>query len=68
MVVLIPAVVPVSMSVVFAGLRGRLTARTAYNVGFAVYWVGWCAAVSLWILGPANGGAAADRGPAAVRR
>ena len=49
--VLIPAVVPVSMSVVFAGLRGRLTARTAYNVGFAVYWVGWCAPVSLWILG-----------------
>ena len=50
-VVLVPAVVPVSMSGVFAGLRGRLTARTAYNVGFAVYWVGWCAAVPLWILG-----------------
>ena len=26
--------------------------RTAYNVGFSVYWAGWCLAVPLWLLGP----------------
>jgi membrane protease YdiL (CAAX protease family) len=51
-VALIPAAVPVSMSGVFAGLRRRLAARTAYNAGFGLYWVGWCVAVPLWVLGP----------------
>lgn len=47
-----PAVVPLSMSALFAVLRRRLPARTAYNVGFAVYWLGWCLAFPLWVLGP----------------
>jgi membrane protease YdiL (CAAX protease family) len=55
-VALIPVVVPMSMSGVFAGLRRHLTARNAYNVGFAVYWVGWCAAVPLWVLGRRTAG------------
>jgi membrane protease YdiL (CAAX protease family) len=40
------------MSCVFVGLRRRLTARNAYNMGFAIYWIGWCLAVPLWVLGP----------------
>jgi len=40
------------MSCVFVGLRRRLTARNACNMGFAIYWIGWCLAVPLWVLGP----------------
>jgi Type II CAAX prenyl endopeptidase Rce1-like len=47
-----PAVVPVSMAAVFAVLARRLPARTAYNVGFAIYWGGWCIALPVGILGP----------------
>jgi membrane protease YdiL (CAAX protease family) len=51
-VLLTPAAVPVSMAAVFAGLNRRLPPRTAYNAGFAVYWLGWCTAVPLAVLGP----------------
>lgn len=40
------------MSLVFSALSKRLPAPTAYNVGFAVYWLGWCLAFPLWTLGP----------------
>jgi membrane protease YdiL (CAAX protease family) len=59
----IPAAVPVSMCGVFAGLRCRLAARTAYNVGFAVYWAGWCGAVPLWVLGPRTAALLLTAGP-----
>lgn len=52
MVTAIPVAVPLTMSAVFAGLRHHLGARTAYNAGFLVYWLGWCGAVPLWLLGP----------------
>jgi hypothetical protein len=51
-VLLTPAVVPVSMAAVFAALSRRLPARTAYNAGFAIYWVGWCTGLPLCVLGP----------------
>lgn len=47
-----PAAVPVSMAGLFAALSRRLPPRTAYNVGFAVYWAGWCTAVPVAVLGP----------------
>lgn len=47
-----PVSVPLSMGVVFALLRRRLEPRSAYNTGFAVYWLGWCAAFPLWVLRP----------------
>ncbi len=53
-VVAIPVAVPLTMAGVFAGLRRYVSAPTAYNVGFAVYWLGWCLAVPLWLLGPRN--------------
>ncbi len=52
MVAVIPVAVPLTMSAVFVGLRRLLPARTAYNVGFLGYWLGWCVAVPLWLLGP----------------
>ncbi len=53
LVAVIPAAVPLSMATVFAGLRRYVTAApTAYNIGFAVYWLGWCLVVPLWLLGP----------------
>ncbi len=51
-VLLTPAAVPVSMAVVFAALNRRLRPRTAYNAGFAIYWLGWCTAVPVCVLGP----------------
>jgi hypothetical protein len=51
-VLLTPAAVPVSMAAVFAVLRRRLPPRTAYNVGFAIYWAGWCLVVPVVVLGP----------------
>ena len=36
----------------FEALARRLSACAAYNVGFAVYWGGWCFAFPLWVLGP----------------
>lgn len=48
----IPAAVPVGMLGVFAALRRRFPRRTTYNVGFAVYWAGWCGLVPLCVLGP----------------
>jgi membrane protease YdiL (CAAX protease family) len=51
-VLLVPIAVPSSMSVVFAVLGRHCPPRTAYNLGFALYWAGWCAALPLWVLGP----------------
>jgi hypothetical protein len=47
-----PVVVPVSMAAVFGLLARWLPPRRAYNVGFGLYWVGWCFAFPLWVLGP----------------
>jgi hypothetical protein len=46
-----PAAVPLSMAMVFSSLHRRLSSRTAYNVGFAVYWLGWCAGFPAFVLG-----------------
>jgi hypothetical protein len=51
-VLLTPAAVPFSMAAVFAALGRRFSPRTAYNVGFTIYWVGWCLMVPVWVLGP----------------
>jgi hypothetical protein len=40
------------MAGVFALLARRYRPQVAYNVGFAVYWFGWCLAFPLWVLGP----------------
>jgi membrane protease YdiL (CAAX protease family) len=42
----------VSMAAVFTLLTRRLPTRTAYTVGFGIYWAGWCLAVPAWVLGP----------------
>jgi Type II CAAX prenyl endopeptidase Rce1-like len=47
-----PVLVPLTMTAVFALLKRRLPQRSAYAAGFAVYWVGWCLAFPLWVLGP----------------
>lgn len=47
-----PVAVPLTMSAVFPLLRRRLGPRRAYNTGFVIYWLGWCAAFPLWALGP----------------
>jgi hypothetical protein len=47
-----PVMVPASMAAVFGLLARRLPPRRAYNVGFGLYWVGWCLAFPLWVLGP----------------
>ena len=51
-VLLTPVAVPVSMAAVFPLLGRRLPARRAYNVGFAIYWAGWCIALPVSVLGP----------------
>jgi membrane protease YdiL (CAAX protease family) len=51
-VLVTPAAVPVSMAAAFTVLARRLPARTAYNVGFAIYWAGWCMALPVAVLGP----------------
>jgi membrane protease YdiL (CAAX protease family) len=51
-VLLTPVAVPSSMAVLFAVLGRRLPPRAAYNVGFAIYWVGWCVGVPVAVLGP----------------
>jgi len=40
------------MAAVFACLRRWCAPKTAYNIGFAVYWGGWCLAVPVAVLGP----------------
>lgn len=47
----IPVAVPLTMAAIFAGLRRRMPDQCAYNVGFAIYWFGWCMAVPWWLLG-----------------
>jgi membrane protease YdiL (CAAX protease family) len=51
-VLLAPAAVPASMAAVFAVLARHLPPRKAYNVGFGIYWAGWCLAVPVAVLGP----------------
>ena len=41
-----PVLVPASMAVLFRLLSRRFAPRTAYNIGFAVYWLGWCIGLS----------------------
>ncbi|HEX5532217.1 MAG TPA: CPBP family glutamic-type intramembrane protease [Actinomycetales bacterium] len=50
-VLLVPVLAPFTMAGVFWWLRRVLPGHVAYNVGFLVYWVGWCAAFPLWVLG-----------------
>jgi membrane protease YdiL (CAAX protease family) len=50
-----PAAVPVSMAVIFRWLSQRFSPRAAYNVGFAIYWLGWCIGFPLVVLGPGRG-------------
>src|SRR3712207_5193121 len=40
------------MPAVFAGLARGLPPRHAYNLGFSVYWAGWCVAFPVWVVGP----------------
>jgi hypothetical protein len=35
----------------FPLLRRLLGARRGYNVGFALYWAGWCVAFPRWVVG-----------------
>lgn len=51
MVIVIPVAAPLTMAAVFAGLRRCVSAQAAYNAGFAIYWLGWCLSVPLWLLG-----------------
>lgn len=51
-VVSAPVTVPLSMWGVFAGLARRWRPSVAYNLGFVVYWAGWCLAFPVWVLGP----------------
>ena len=46
-----PAVVPLSISAVFAALRARLRPNVAYDPGFILCWLGWCFAFPAWVLG-----------------
>lgn len=46
-----PVTVTLSMWGVFHGLARRMRPRDAYNLGFAVYWAGWCLAFPVWVLG-----------------
>jgi Type II CAAX prenyl endopeptidase Rce1-like len=50
-VMAVPIVVPVSMAAVFRLLRRHLDRRHAYNVGFLVYWLGWCTVFPIWAVG-----------------
>jgi membrane protease YdiL (CAAX protease family) len=52
MVLLTPVAVPASMALVFRLLGRRMGPTAAYNCGFAVYWLGWCMAYPLALLGP----------------
>jgi len=47
----VPVVVPASMAALFTLLGRHLPARTAYNAGFAVYWIVWCFGFPLAVLG-----------------
>jgi hypothetical protein len=40
------------MWVTFTALTRRVRPVTAYNIGFAMYWGGWCLAFPIWVLGP----------------
>jgi hypothetical protein len=47
-----PALVPLTMGVVFTALARRASPPVAYNLGFGIYWLGWCVAFPAWVLGP----------------
>ena len=51
-VVAAPVLVPASMAALFRFLSRRLPPRHAYNIGFLVYWFGWCTAFPIWAIGP----------------
>jgi hypothetical protein len=48
----VPVLVPTSMAGVFRFLSRHLASRRAYNLGFALYWLGWCYGFPLLVLGP----------------
>jgi hypothetical protein len=45
-----PVLVPLSMAGAFSVLNWWLGPRRAYNLGFALYWAGWCTAFPLWAI------------------
>jgi membrane protease YdiL (CAAX protease family) len=47
-----PVAVPMSMALIFRWLSQRFSPPTAYNVGFIIYWLGWCIGFPLVVLGP----------------
>ena len=47
-----PVLVPASLAAVLRRLTRRLPLPTAYDVGLAVYRLGRCIALPLWVLGP----------------
>src|SRR4051812_29731101 len=46
-----PVAVLATMLPLYRILAATLGARRGYLLGFAIYWIGWCLAVPLWILG-----------------
>jgi membrane protease YdiL (CAAX protease family) len=46
-----PVAVPVSMWWLFGALGRRLPPTRAYNLGFAIYWIAWCTAFPIAVLG-----------------
>jgi membrane protease YdiL (CAAX protease family) len=48
----VPVAVPLSMAAVFGVLRRVMGPRKAWTTGFAAYWICWCGAFPLWVLGP----------------
>jgi hypothetical protein len=48
----VPVLVPISMAGLFRLLSRYLAPRRAYNLGFAIYWLGWCCGFPLVVLGP----------------
>jgi membrane protease YdiL (CAAX protease family) len=46
-----PVAVPASMWWLFGALGRRLPPTLAYNLGFAIYWTGWCTAFPIAVLG-----------------
>lgn len=47
-----PVLIPSSMAGLFHFLSRRLPPPQAYNIGFVVYWLGWCTAFPIWVIGP----------------
>jgi hypothetical protein len=57
-----PLAVPLSMLGLYPLLKWLLGARRGYNLGFALYWAGWCFAFPRWVVGAGNLGRLFRRG------